>query len=511
MGRIRRPGFRWAVINNGGKKENTQSEKIISNSICHKCGKPTNYKLVNTRLQTKTNICYNCLKQATESVGFKAMDRLFEIEIENETHHFKINDIISNKKESDCANDTEIKEIKTKEKSALAGGIILLLMATGFILVGVLSEIFAVIPVAIVFFMFSFLLFYQAVKYSDESEKRSEISKTKITEHIHLHKDLIISLTEKYQSAVEKFIDSLEFNPFSILWDNSLNEYKMDIRVFMPYFSYCKLAKEMFYYDGIFDIQFNNTHTNIDQEFVYFKKGLISRIEKEIQDKDNLDLYVWLIIRNAGIIQMAKIYESEIGYETLNDFCKESERANKGMFACYKIKKKDIFTPIVPFCKNLFPQIEHFISTLKSEKESEKFFNNNKICDYENMEEIDDIDNIDDIDCLDGYQFEEFICKLFEKRGYNAETTPKSGDYGIDVIIRNNLISIGIQCKLYLTQKVDSSAVQEAVTAIKHYNLDKAMVITNNYFQPSAITLAKENNVLLWDRNRLEKEIEKYL
>ena len=30
-------------------------------------------------------------------------------------------------------------------------------------------------------------------------------------------------------------------------------------------------------------------------------------------------------------------------------------------------------------------------------------------------------------------QFEDFICKLYKEKGYKAETTPFSGDYGVDV------------------------------------------------------------------------------
>ena len=30
-------------------------------------------------------------------------------------------------------------------------------------------------------------------------------------------------------------------------------------------------------------------------------------------------------------------------------------------------------------------------------------------------------------------QFEDFICELYKEKGYKAETTPFSGDYGVDV------------------------------------------------------------------------------
>ena len=111
---------------------------------------------------------------------------------------------------------------------------------------------------------------------------------------------------------------------------------------------------------------------------------------------------------------------------------------------------------------------------------------------------------------MDGREFEIFIAEIFEKKGYSVYLTPSSGDFGIDVIIEDDFTRIGIQTKCYNNANVPNSAVQEAVTGMRHYKIDKAMVATNSYFQPSAKTLAEENNVILWDRERLEKEIEKY-
>ena len=39
-----------------------------------------------------------------------------------------------------------------------------------------------------------------------------------------------------------------------------------------------------------------------------------------------------------------------------------------------------------------------------------------------------------------------------------------------------------------------------------YYKSDRAMVITNSFFTPNAINLAKKCNVELWDRNTLKKQ-----
>ncbi len=83
-----------------------------------------------------------------------------------------------------------------------------------------------------------------------------------------------------------------------------------------------------------------------------------------------------------------------------------------------------------------------------------------------------------------------------------------SGDFGVDIIIENEFVKIGVQAKRYINT-VGNSAIQEIVAGMKHYNLDKGMVITSNYFSRSAIELAKDNNIILWDRDTLIDKISK--
>lgn len=118
--------------------------------------------------------------------------------------------------------------------------------------------------------------------------------------------------------------------------------------------------------------------------------------------------------------------------------------------------------------------------------------------------------SIDDVDIMSGGEFEEFLAYLFSKMGYATQLTKSSGDQGIDVIAEKSGIRIGIQAKCY-GGSVGNSAVQEAVAGKRYYNCDKIIVITNNYFTTSAITLAKVNNVILWDREILKDKINEYL
>ena len=116
--------------------------------------------------------------------------------------------------------------------------------------------------------------------------------------------------------------------------------------------------------------------------------------------------------------------------------------------------------------------------------------------------------SLDFIDKMTGEEFEKFIGDYFRKIGYNTLVTPLSGDFGVDIIVENELVKIGIQAKRY-SDRVTNAAVQEIVAGIKHYNLDKGMVITNNYFTKAAKELAKDNNIVLWDRDVIKEKFSK--
>jgi HJR/Mrr/RecB family endonuclease len=114
--------------------------------------------------------------------------------------------------------------------------------------------------------------------------------------------------------------------------------------------------------------------------------------------------------------------------------------------------------------------------------------------------------SIDDVDLMTGQEFEMFIAELFSKMGYVSEITKASGDQGIDVIATKNGNKIGIQAKCY-SSSVGNSAIQEVVAGKSHYRLDKAIVITNNFFTDAAQQLAQSNSIILWDRHILKEKI----
>ena len=114
---------------------------------------------------------------------------------------------------------------------------------------------------------------------------------------------------------------------------------------------------------------------------------------------------------------------------------------------------------------------------------------------------------INDLDSMTGVEFENILVLVYSAMGYRVETTPVTGDYGIDLILKSDSKKIGIQAKRY-AKKLDGKPIQEVVAGLSHYNLLEGWVVTNNYFTKNAITLANDNNVHLVDRDSLIQEIQ---
>lgn len=113
---------------------------------------------------------------------------------------------------------------------------------------------------------------------------------------------------------------------------------------------------------------------------------------------------------------------------------------------------------------------------------------------------------IDDIDLMNGTEFEKIISDMFQKLGFSTIITKSTGDQGVDIIAEKNGRKLGIQAKCY-SSTVSNSAIQEVVAGLNYYKLDTGIVVTNNFFTSSAISLAESNGIILWDRNILKEKL----
>ena len=125
------------------------------------------------------------------------------------------------------------------------------------------------------------------------------------------------------------------------------------------------------------------------------------------------------------------------------------------------------------------------------------------------------IKNIESLDKLQPLVFEAAIALLLEKMfDGNTWLTPKSNDKGADIIHFNENRDLIIQVK-QSTSKLGINSGQEINYAVPEYNNKykrtfNPQVITNSFFNQTAVDLAKQHNIELVDRTLVEKWIQEY-
>lgn len=113
---------------------------------------------------------------------------------------------------------------------------------------------------------------------------------------------------------------------------------------------------------------------------------------------------------------------------------------------------------------------------------------------------------IDDVGKMSGVEFEQYVGKLLENKGYAVKFTKTSGDLGVDIVANRNDERTGIQIKRYMGA-VSRTAISDVVGSMNHYGYAKSMVITTGYFTKDAKTLAESTGCKLVDRREVEKWI----
>lgn len=115
--------------------------------------------------------------------------------------------------------------------------------------------------------------------------------------------------------------------------------------------------------------------------------------------------------------------------------------------------------------------------------------------------------HVSNIDSMTGVEFEKYLKKLLITLNFDSVILTKaSGDFGVDLIAKKGNLKIAIQAKRQLN-KVSRHAISDAVAGMQHYNCNKSMVITNNYFTRDAIKFSSTTNCQLINRDNLANMI----
>ena len=114
---------------------------------------------------------------------------------------------------------------------------------------------------------------------------------------------------------------------------------------------------------------------------------------------------------------------------------------------------------------------------------------------------------IDDLYNLNDFEFEEWTADLFRQLGFEAKTTPKSGDKGIDVICKKNNKLVVVQCKKY-KGVVGSPDIQKFLGAIQNANADEGYFVTTGTFSIGAEKAATGTKIILCDKFKIKELVE---
>ena len=114
-------------------------------------------------------------------------------------------------------------------------------------------------------------------------------------------------------------------------------------------------------------------------------------------------------------------------------------------------------------------------------------------------------EKFDQIAKMDKTQFVIYVARLFSRKGYQVKLTPVFDNYGIDMLVEKMGVIIAVSC--VLTNKILSAADVEVANQGKaHYPASNAMVLTNMYFDRTALDFAKANKISLVDRVILSED-----
>lgn len=95
-----------------------------------------------------------------------------------------------------------------------------------------------------------------------------------------------------------------------------------------------------------------------------------------------------------------------------------------------------------------------------------------------------------------GVLYEKDCLSYFRDSGWTCIETPSSGDKGVDIIASKNGIRLSIQCKNW-SEKIDTSAVQEIVSAGLFYETDFSIILCENGCTRQALEISNKIGVTI--------------
>ena len=105
---------------------------------------------------------------------------------------------------------------------------------------------------------------------------------------------------------------------------------------------------------------------------------------------------------------------------------------------------------------------------------------------------------------LDWFQFEKIVALIYRKLGDEVERRGgANADGGLDLLLRRNGLTLGVQCKHWKTWQVGVKSVREFLGALTAAGLKEGIFVSLGKFTPDAATLATRHGIQLVDARDL--------
>ena len=340
--------------------------------------------------------------------------------------------------------------------------------------------------------------------FNDESRDtiaRKIISKREVNKY-NLEINELNKKREKIAEYYNKIIEPILKNEWK-KYKNIQERYQEETGELLEYY----FKNSSYYENFISEEVFGEESINLDTMEENYEDEIIRYPFSKKTEELVFLLTEYLINKGYNEINFEISYYSIIQYlidENITFFEKRLEKIN--LIEIVNVYLKRVEKPLSPInlcllCK-ILDIFEVNYNTKDIENEVKKQLKNEKLRKFANKIELQEIINVNEIDNMDGYKFEKFVAECLRKKNYKVKETSLSGDQGADLIVQKDNKDIAIQIKRYSGQ-VSNKAIQEVVGALKFYDCDEGIVLTNSYFTNSAKELAKKNQILLINRDSI--------
>jgi restriction endonuclease Mrr len=105
---------------------------------------------------------------------------------------------------------------------------------------------------------------------------------------------------------------------------------------------------------------------------------------------------------------------------------------------------------------------------------------------------------------LGGIEFEQELGKLFMARGYHMQSTPRTGDEGVDLVVTKNGKTTVVQCKAQKA-RAGQPVVRDLYGSVFHFRADKAILACTGGFTKGVYEFVQGKPIILIDSSDIAR------